>query len=165
MATKIGDLFFDVYADVSKALKSVDDLSGKFTRAGAEAAKAIGQTIANAVGIAVGATGLLIATTLNAGAAYNTLGQSATAAFSSIYGDISAAHDILSQISTLDLETPFQGKALTATARTLAGFGFQLGDVVDTTEALAQATAAMGLGSDALHRMAIAFGQIQSRGK
>jgi tape measure domain-containing protein len=165
MATKIGDLFFDVYADVSRATKSIDDLSGKFARAGGEAARAIGETIANAVGIAVVATSALIGVTLSAGAAYNTLGQSATAAFSSIYGDVSAAHDILHDISLLDLETPFQGKALTATARTLAGFGFQLEDVVSTTQALAQATAAMGLGSDALHRMAIAFGQIQSRGK
>lgn len=165
MATKIGDLFFDVYADVSRAVKSIDDLGGKFTRVGGEVARAIGQTIANAVGIATVATAALVGATLSVGAAYNVLGQSATAAFSSIYGDVSAAHEILQQISTLDLETPFQGKALTATARTLAGFGFQLEDVVGTTEALAQATAAMGLGSDALHRMAIAFGQIQSRGK
>jgi tape measure domain-containing protein len=165
VSTKIGDLFFDVYADVSKAAKSVEGLAGKFAAAGSAGARAIGETIANAVGIAVGATGLLIASTLSAGVAYNTLGQSATAAFSSIYGDLSAAHSILQDISTLDLETPFSGKALTATARTLAGFGFQLKDVVNTTSALAQATAAMGLGSDALHRMAIAFGQIQSRGK
>lgn len=165
MATKIGDLFFDVYADISRAVKDIDGVGKAAVSAGSAAAKAIGQTIANAVGIATGATALLVATTLNAGAAYNTLGQSATAAFSSIYGDVSAAHSILSEISELDLETPFTGKSLTSTARTLAGFGFQLKDVVDTTEALAQATAAMGLGSDALHRMAIAFGQIQSRGK
>jgi tape measure domain-containing protein len=165
MATKIGDLFFDVYADVSRAIKDIDGVGSAAVKAGATAARAIGETVANAVGLAVGATALLVTTTLSAGAAYNTLGQSATAAFSSIYDDVSAAHSILEQISLLDLETPFQGRALTATARTLAGFGFQLGDVVDTTAALAQATAAMGLGSDALHRMAIAFGQIQSRGK
>jgi tape measure domain-containing protein len=165
VATKIGDLFFDVYADVSRAAKNVDDFVGQVKSAGSTAARAIGETIANAVGIAVGATALLTAATLSAGVAYNTLGQSATAAFSSIYQDLSAANDILQDISTLDLTTPFKGSALTATARTLAGFGFELENVVSTTEALAQATAAMGLGSDALHRMAIAFGQIQSRGK
>lgn len=165
MATKIGDLFFDVYADVSRAVKNVDDFAGRVTSAGTAAARAIGETIANAVGIAVGATALLTSATLGAGVAYNTLGQSATAAFSSIYQDLNDAQAILSDISTLDLETPFRGSALTATARTLAGFGFEMENVVSTTEALAQATAAMGLGSDALHRMAIAFGQIQSRGK
>ena len=165
MATKIGDLFFDVYADVSRAVKNVDDFAGRAVAAGGAAAKAIGETIANAVGIAVGATALLTAATLSAGTAYNTLGQSASAAFTSIYNDVTAANEILQQISTLDLETPFTGTALTSVARTLSGFGFQLKDVVVTTEALAQATAAMGLGSDALHRMAIAFGQIQSRGK
>lgn len=165
MATKIGDLFFDVYADVSRAAKNIDDFTGKVSHAGTVAARAIGETIANAVGIAAGATAVLTAATLHAGVAYNTLGQSASAAFTSIYNDVNASREILAEISRLDLETPFQGKALVATARTLAGFGFELGDVVNTTEALAQATAAMGLGSDALHRMAIAFGQIQSRGK
>lgn len=165
MATKIGDLFFDVYADLTRANKSIEEYGKTVKGVATDAGRAIGETITNAVGLALGATTLLVVETLKVGSAYNVMGQSATTAFNSIYDDLRVANGLLQQISELDLETPFRGEALVRTARTLAGFGVAARDVDDLTFALSEATAAMGLGSDVLGRMALAFGQIQSRGK
>lgn len=165
MAIKIGDLFFDVTADVSRAAKSVEGLTDKFKSAGTVAARAIGETVANAAGLAVAGMSALTAATIDAGVAYNVLGQSATAAFTTVYNDLETANQILQEISTLDLETPFRGSSLVRTARTLAGFGVEEENVLRITEALTEAIAGMGLGSAELQRVAIQFGQIASRGR
>lgn len=165
MATKIGDLFFDVYADVSRATKNVEGLGDKFKSVGGAAARAIGQTVANATAIAVAGTAALTAQVIDAGAAYNVLGQSATAAFTTVFEDLRVANTLLKEISTLNLETPFRGSSLVRTARTLAGFGVEQENVLRITEALTEALAGMGLGSAELQRVAIQFGQIQSRGR
>jgi tape measure domain-containing protein len=163
VATKIGDLYFDITAQTSDVDRAVGAIAESFGTRLSFAASAAAQTVETALRRIMLGVGRVTAEVIDMGAEFNIAGQSATASFSSIYRDAGIAYDILSDINELQLDSPLRG--LGRAARTLAGFGVEANAVVPMVEALATAVAAMGLGSEALDRVALAFGQIASRGR
>lgn len=165
MATKIGDLFFDVTANVSSAIKSVDGLGSKFQSAGSAASRAIGETVANAAGLAATAMGALTVATLDAGAAFNIAGQRATGLFTALSGSLEGAQDILRDVNQLAIDNPiFDPTQLQRSTRMLLAYGVAADDAFELATNVNLVATAVDGGTQRALNLARAIGQISAAG-
>ena len=77
-------------------------------------------------------------------------------------GSAEKARDIISEIQDFSAVTPFTGSELIDTSKRLAAFGIKTEKVVETTKRLADVSGATGA---RINEVALAYGQIQSKGK
>lgn len=84
------------------------------------------------------------------------------AEFTALIGDAGKANDILSQIEGFALATPFSVSSLSDATRTMLGFGVAVNDLMPTLRRLGEIS---GGDEERLGRLALAFGQVTSKGR
>lgn len=82
-------------------------------------------------------------------------------ALRSILGDMQNADIMFQQIKSLALESPFTFSDLNKDVKQLAAYGVEYEDLYDTTKRLADLASGLGV---SFERIALAFGQVRSRG-
>ena len=82
-------------------------------------------------------------------------------ALRSILGDMQNADIMFQQIKSLALESPFTFSDLNQDVKQLAAYGVEYDDLYDTTKRLADMASGLGV---SFERIALAFGQVRSRG-
>ena len=82
-------------------------------------------------------------------------------ALRSILGDMQNADIMFQQIKSLALESPFTFSDLNKDVKPLAAYGVEYDDLYDTTKRLADMASGLGV---SFERIALAFGQVRSRG-
>ena len=82
-------------------------------------------------------------------------------ALRSILGDMQNADIMFQQIKSLALESPFTFSDLNKDVKQLAAYGVEYEDLYDTTKRLADMASGLGV---SFERIALAFGQVRSRG-
>lgn len=82
-------------------------------------------------------------------------------ALRSILGDMQNADIMFQQIKSLALESPFTLSDLNKDVKQLAAYGVEYDDLYDTTKRLADMASGLGV---SFERIALAFGQVRSRG-
>lgn len=82
-------------------------------------------------------------------------------ALQSILGDVQNANTMFSQVKQLALQSPFTFSELNRDVKQLAAYGVEYDQLYDTTKRLADMASGLGVGFE---RIALAFGQVRSRG-
>lgn len=82
-------------------------------------------------------------------------------ALQSILGDVQNANTMFSQVKQLALQSPFTFSELNRDAKQLAAYGVEYDQLYDTTKRLADMASGLGV---SFERIALAFGQVRSRG-
>jgi hypothetical protein len=82
-------------------------------------------------------------------------------ALQSILGDIQNANTMFSQVKQLALQSPFTFSELNKDVKQLAAYGVEYDQLYDTTKRLADMASGLGV---SFERIALAFGQVRSRG-
>ena len=113
-------------------------------------------------GTAAAAFGLSVFRT---GVEYNTLEQTARAAFSTILGSSDAANKMMDQIAEFGKSSPFPRQAFIEGTQQMLAFGFSAERVIPTLGAVQDAVAATGGGAPEIGEIVRILSQIQSTGK
>lgn len=82
-------------------------------------------------------------------------------ALQSILGDVQNANTMFSQVKQLALQSPFTFSELNRDVKQLAAYGVEYDQLYDTTKRLADIASGLGV---SFERIALAFGQVRSRG-
>lgn len=82
-------------------------------------------------------------------------------ALQSILGDIQNANTMFSQVKELALQSPFTFSELNKDVKQLVAYGVEYDQLYDTTKRLADMASGLGV---SFERIALAFGQVRSRG-
>lgn len=82
-------------------------------------------------------------------------------ALQSILGDVQNANTMFSQVKELALQSPFTFSELNKDVKQLAAYGVEYDQLYDTTKRLADMASGLGV---SFERIALAFGQVRSRG-
>lgn len=82
-------------------------------------------------------------------------------ALQSILGDVQNANAMFSQVKQLALQSPFTFSELNRDVKQLAAYGVEYDQLYDTTKRLADMASGLGV---SFERIALAFGQVRSRG-
>lgn len=146
------------------------DLSGAFTGAATRGTATFGQMFRRVA--AIGATVLaavglknLVKDTIALGVSYNTLEQSSRAAFTTLLGTAEAAADMQKQVREFAMTSPFPRQAFIRGTQQLLAFGFQAEQIIPTLDAVQDAVAAAGGGSQQLEEIIFVMAQIRAAGK
>lgn len=145
---------------------------------GERAQSALGGATAAAGGFAGGLRGVvrelggarlgaaaLGATVLTTGIAYNSLEQSALAAFETLLGSAGAAADMLERIREFGSTSPFPRQVLIQASQQLLAFGVAAEDVIPTLGSVQDAVAALGGGAPEIELIVGVLAQIQAQGR
>jgi tape measure domain-containing protein len=99
-------------------------------------------------------------------AAIKTAGEfeQAQVAMTTLLGSAGAAQTMIDQLIDFAMRTPFQIRDLLVTTRQLTAFGFEGDRIMPMLTSLGNAVSALGLGSEGLRRLTLAFGEMQARG-
>lgn len=84
--------------------------------------------------------------------------------FQTLIGEGKLAKEILMEIEEFSKRTPFQFKPLAQAARLLKALGVEAKEIPETLFTIADATAAQGRGNEVLMRLALALGQVKTKG-
>lgn len=165
MATKIGDLYFEVTADTSGARGSINSMSAAARDSGGIIAGALTQAF-TAVGIAAtAAAAITVGALAKVGAEFNIAGQQATGLFTALTGGLEEATAMLREFGQLALDSPiFDAAGLQKTTSLLLTFGIAKDDVVELAKNINLAAIGLGRGALGAQQIARALGQIQGRG-
>lgn len=82
-------------------------------------------------------------------------------ALQSILGDVQNANTMFSQVKQIALQSPFTFSELNRDVKQLAAYGVEYDQLYDTTKRLADMASGLGV---SFERIALAFGQVRSRG-
>lgn len=166
MATKIGDLFFEVTSDVGPAIGSIDLL--------AETAGKVGNLISSVLSSAFDAVSYaarsaiayVVEDVIQMGAQFNIAGQKGVGLFTALTGSAEDALDLMREFSQLGLDQPlFDPASLQKTASLLLTFGIAKDDVLDLSKNVNLASIALGKGQGGAIQLARALGQVNSAGR
>lgn len=113
------------------------------------------------------ASGLAVVSALPAkvGLEFLAMRESAELAFETMMGSADKALEHLGALERFAEKTPFQFPDLLRASQRLQAFGWEGTQVIPTLEAIGNAVAGMGGGSEMIDRVTTAFGQMRARGK
>lgn len=129
-----------------------------------KASEWLGSHLARAAKVA--AVGLTIAGVAASGFALKTASnfEQTRIAFDGFLGSAQAGGRLFSELQDLNLRTPFELGDITGTTRQLLGFGFAADEILPLMDALTNAAAGLGAGSEGLARLALNLGQVRAAG-
>lgn len=96
---------------------------------------------------------------------FNNEMQQSQIAFESMLGDSERAKDMMSQLSKMAADTPFELPELTAATKKLQAFKFSAAEIPDMLTKIGDASAGLSLGSEGVNRITLALGQMKAKGK
>ncbi|HBJ2612297.1 TPA: tape measure protein [Clostridium botulinum] len=96
---------------------------------------------------------------------FNNEMQQSQIAFESMLGDSERAQDMMSQLSKMAADTPFELPELTTATKKLQAFKFSAAEIPDMLTKIGDASAGLSLGSEGVSRLTLALGQMKAKGK
>lgn len=91
--------------------------------------------------------------------------QDAAVAFEVFAGSHDKGIALLDKVQQFAVASPFKQDELTQAARTLAGYGVSMDNLLPTLRDLGEVTAGLGGGTEKLQRLALAYGQVVAAGR
>lgn len=143
------------YKKELKALQKQGMETWQSIKNGVKSASAVVATTAAAAG--AGLIGL--------GVQANASAETAEKSFNILLNSASAAKTMVSDLRKLAVESPFEFEGLQDSAKTLLGMGYAGKEIIPMLYTLGDSVAATGKGIDELKGIALALGQIKSKGK
>lgn len=96
---------------------------------------------------------------------FNSKLQVATIGFTTLLGSAGAADVLLEKLRKFAVSTPFEFPDLLEASKRMLALGFESKDIIPNLTAIGDAAAALGSGSEGIHRITIALGQMSAKGK
>lgn len=128
-------------------------------------AKDTWETIGSATKVGAAAAIAAIGGLATAGIKYNATIEQSAASFKILLGSASAANDMVSQLQSIAVNSPFEFTGLQNSAKTMLGMGIQANNIIPYMNTLGDAVAAVGGNTETINGIALALGQIQAKGK
>ena len=171
MANEVGSIYVSVMPTTAGLTRQMNaGLVGAFDSAQRSGTASFGRffariAVAGASLLAAVGLGRLVSDTIGLGVAYNTLEQSSKAAFETLLGTAEAAKDMQQSIRDFAMTSPFPRQAFIKGSQQLLAFGFQAQEIIPTLDAVQDAVAAAGGGSQQLEEIIFVMAQIRAAGK
>lgn len=133
-------------------------------------ASAIGTIFKNALSVSIG-MGLFEAVkqgftaTVKGTLNFNSMMEKANIGFTTMLGSASKAKTFLEDLAEFAAKTPFEFPDLLDASKRMLAYGFSAQQVLPTMEAVGNATAALGMGSEGIGRIILALGQMRAKAK
>jgi tape measure domain-containing protein len=131
----------------------------------ASAAKGVGLAVSGAGALALGGMAALTVSTTRGGIAYNTLEQTSRAALKTVLGSASAASGQMEKLREFGKSSPFPRQVWISAQQQLLAFGMSAEKVIPTFQAIQDAVAASGGGSQQITEVVDVLAKVQSTGK
>jgi tape measure domain-containing protein len=91
--------------------------------------------------------------------------EQARIGFTTMLGSAERAEAFLRDVADFAVRTPFEFPELLDASKRMLAYGFAAEDVLPTLEAVGNASAAVGLGTEGINRIILALGQMRAKGK
>lgn len=130
-----------------------------------EAARGLGQIVVSAAGVGVAALATWGTSAFAAGAAYNTLQQTAGSALQTVLGSAEAATAQMEELAAFASTSPFPRQLWIEMQQILLGFGFAAESVVPTLSAIQDGMVAVGGSAQTISEVVNILARISSTGK
>lgn len=147
--------------DLLKALGETDGALGKLS----SAAGSVVNGVAAGWTVAAVATAKLATSVFKTGIEYNTLEQRAGAAFRTVLGSQDAASKMMGDLRAFARTSPFPRQAFIESTQQMLGFGIESSKVIPILDAVQNAVAATGRGSEDIAGIVDVLSKVQSSGK
>lgn len=164
MAFDIGNLVAYLTVDDTQFQRGVDNAGRKFSGLKSLAA-GTGQVIASMFTGGVASATAMGAALFKVGKDYNVLQQNSRAALLTLLGSQKAVNEQMGKLNDLVQKSPFSKQVFITGQQQLLAFGMAAEKVLPTMDALQQAVAATGGGSQQLGELTFVLAQIQAAGK
>jgi tape measure domain-containing protein len=96
---------------------------------------------------------------------FNAQMEQARIGFTTMLGSAERAEVFLRDMADFAVRTPFEFPELLDASKRMLAYGFAAEDVLPTMEAVGNASAAVGLGTEGINRIILALGQMRAKGK
>jgi tape measure domain-containing protein len=96
---------------------------------------------------------------------FNAQMEQARIGFTTMLGSAERAEAFLRDVADFAARTPFEFPELLDASKRMLAYGFAAEDVLPTMEAVGNASAAVGLGTEGINRIILALGQMRAKGK
>jgi tape measure domain-containing protein len=96
---------------------------------------------------------------------FNAQMEQARIGFTTMLGSAERAEVFLRDMADFAARTPFEFPELLDASKRMLAYGFAAKDVLPTMEAVGNASAAVGLGTEGINRIILALGQMRAKGK
>lgn len=159
-------LYGTVGVDTKPAQSGLEQLSGQVQKHGSLISTAMGTALGYLGGVAMQqvlgrGVGMLKGVAID----YNASMEQASIGFTTLLGSAEKAQSFIADLQKFAAVTPFDFPGLKDAANQMLAMGFTSKDVLPTLTAVGDATAALGLGSEAVGRATMALGQMRAAGR
>jgi tape measure domain-containing protein len=162
----VGEAFARMGLDSKQFKKDLSGLEGVTRRE----ATTLGAVFKNAFSVALG-MGVFEAVKrgfqaiASTSISFNAQMEQARIGFTTMLGSAERAEAFLSDMAEFAAKTPFEFPELLDASKRMLAYGFAAEDVLPTMEAVGNASAAVGLGTEGINRIILALGQMRAKGK
>ena len=146
---------------IAKSAEAPASSIKKISQAGVE----LGQTMAQVVGVGAAAMAGWTASAFAAGAAYNSLQQTAGSALETLLGSAEAATGQMEELAAFAKTSPFPRQMWIQAQQTLIGFGVEAEKIVPIFSALQDGVVAVGGSAQSIEEVVLILSKISSVGK
>jgi tape measure domain-containing protein len=158
-----------ISAQLSRAFEVVTQGAGRAASTISQGIGRVGVSSMKSLGITAGIAGGAMAgvgiSTIKTGIGYNTLNQTARAAFKTILGSGEAAQKMMDDITKFARTSPFPRQAFIEATQRMLGFGIEAQKVIPYLGSIQDAIAATGGSAQTLDEITLVMSQIQAAGK
>ena len=156
----------EMTTEIERAEKAQNNLNNAVSR-GTKGIDEFARGVLSAVGAfyALNKAKELFSDMVQRGINFHALIQSSEIAFTTMLGSAEKAKNMIDDLYSFALTTPFQFPDLLVAGRNLIAFGMDARNVIPVLKSIGDAAAATGGGSAALNSIADAFGAIQASGR
>jgi len=162
----VGEVFARMGLDSKQFEKDLSRLEGVTRRE----ATTLGAVFKNAFSVALGigvseAVKRGFQAIASTSISFNAQMEQARIGFTTMLGSAERAEAFLSDMAEFAAKTPFEFPELLDASKRMLAYGFAAEDVLPTMEAVGNASAAVGLGTEGINRIILALGQMRAKGK
>ena len=162
----VGEVFARMGLDSKQYEKSLDRLENETKKR----ALTLGNIFKGALSVTIGMTMFEAVkrgfqTIASTAIGFNAQMEQARIGFTTMLGSAERAEAFLSNMAEFAAKTPFEFPELLDASKRMLAYGFAAEDVLPTMEAVGNASAAVGLGTEGINRIILALGQMRAKGK
>jgi tape measure domain-containing protein len=162
----VGEVFARMGLDSKQYEKGLDKLEGVTQKR----AMTLGSIFKGAFSVALGigvfeAVKMGFQTIASTAIDFNAQMEQARIGFTTMLGSAERAEAFLRDMAEFAAKTPFEFPELLDASKRMLAYGFAAEDVLPTMEAVGNASAAVGLGTEGINRIILALGQMRAKGK
>jgi tape measure domain-containing protein len=162
----VGEVFARMGLDSKQYEKDLDRLENETKKR----ALTLGNIFKGALSVTIGMTMFEAVkrgfqTVVGESISFNAQMEQARIGFTTMLGSAERAQVFLDDMAKFAAKTPFEFPELLDASKRMLAYGFAAEDVLPTMEAVGNASAAVGLGTEGINRIILALGQMRAKGK